>query len=144
MSGHHGFIQGLAIEQGPRGEGRSQLRITVGPQHMSPTKTVHGGVLYGLADTTMGSALWTTMADGETCATISCSIDYLRAVHAGLLVCDAEVVSRSRRTALVRAIISDENGEAIAQASASFWVGPIDERRAGKGQSRDPGRDPTA
>jgi acyl-CoA thioesterase len=95
--------------------------------------------LYGLADTTMGSALWTTMEDGETCATISCSIDYLRAVHAGLLVCDAEVVSKSRRTALVRAIISDENGEAIAQTSASFWVGPTDERRAGKGQNRAPG-----
>jgi acyl-coenzyme A thioesterase PaaI-like protein len=52
------------------------------------------------------------------------------------LVCDAEVVSKSRRTALVRAIITDENGEAIAQTSASFWVGPTDERRAGKGQSR--------
>jgi len=103
---------------------------------MSPTKTVHGAVLYGLADTTMGSALWSLMSDGETCATISCSIDYLRAVRDGVLVCEAEVVSKGRRTAMVRAIIRDGDGEAVAQASASFWVGPVDERRAGKGQNR--------
>jgi acyl-CoA thioesterase len=136
VSGHHGFIEELAIELGPRSEGRSQLKITVGPRHMSPTKTVHGGVLYGLADTAMGSALWTMMADGETCATISCSIDYLRAVRDGVLVCDAEVVSKGRRTAMTRAVIRDGTGEAVAQTSASFWVGPVDERRAGKGERR--------
>jgi uncharacterized protein (TIGR00369 family) len=136
VSEHHGFIEDLGVERGPYGEGRSELRVTIGPRHMSPTKTVHGAVLYGLADTTMGSALWSLMADGETCATISCSIDYLRAVRDGVLVCEAEVVSKGRRNAMVRAIIRDGSGEPVAQASASFWVGPVDERRAGKGESR--------
>lgn len=136
MTGHHGFIEGLGVERGPYGDGKSQLSITIGPSHMSPTKTVHGGVLYSLADTTMGSALWTLMSDGETCATISCAIDYLHAVREGVIVCEAEVVSRSRRNALVRAVIRDAGGEAVAQASASFFIGPADERRAGKGESR--------
>ena len=136
MSGHHGFIEDLGIERGPFGEGRSQLFIEIGPHHISPTKTVHGGVLYALADTTMGSALWTLMEDGETCATISCSIDYLRAVREGVIRCDAEVVSKGRRTAMARAIIRDSTGEPIAQAAASFFVGPVDERRTGKGQRR--------
>ncbi len=136
MSGHHGFIEDLGIERGPFGEGKSQLFIEIGPHHISPTKTVHGGVLYALADTTMGSALWTLMQDGETCATISCSIDYLRSVREGVIRCDAEVVSKGRRTAMARAIIRDSTGEPVAQASASFFVGPADERRAGKGQRR--------
>ncbi|MFY9586177.1 MAG: PaaI family thioesterase [Actinomycetota bacterium] len=136
MSGHQGFIEDLGIERGPFGEGRSQLYIEIGPHHISPTKTVHGGVLYALADTTMGSALWTLMEDGETCATISCSIDYLRAVREGVIRCEAEVVSKGRRTAMARAIIRDSTGEPIAQAAASFFVGPVDERRAGKGQRR--------
>jgi acyl-CoA thioesterase len=143
MTGHHGFIEGLGIRRGPYGEGRSQLSILIGPEHMSPTKTVHGGVLYALADTTMGSAIWTMLTDGETCATISCSIDYLHAVHAGEIVCDAEVVSRSRRTALARAVIRDGAGEPVAQASAAFFVGPADVRRAGKGEKRR-GADPQA
>lgn len=136
MTGHHGFIEDLGIERGPYGDGRSQLRITVGPHHMSPTKTVHGGVMYALADTTMGSAIWTLLADGETCATISCSIDYQRPVREGILVCDAEVISKGRRTALARAVIRDGEGESVAQASAAFFVGPADERRAGKGERR--------
>jgi len=138
MTGHHGFIENLGIEKGPYAEGRSTLSITVGPGHLSPTRTVHGGVMYSLADTTMGSALWTLLADGETCATISCSIDYLRPVREGRLVCEAEVVSKSRRSALTRAIIRDGAGHPVAQASASFWVGPVDETRAGKGQRRRP------
>ena len=133
MSGHHGFIADMAMERGPYADGKSQMSIKIGPQHMSPTKTVHGAVLYGLADTTMGSAIWTMLGDGETCATISCSIDYLRPVHDGVIVCDAEVVSKGRRTALTRAVISDGNGDPVAQASAAFWVGPADERRAGRG-----------
>jgi acyl-CoA thioesterase len=84
----------------------------------------------------MGSAIWTLLSDGETCATISCSIDYLRAVREGVIVCEAEVVSKGRRTALARAIIRDADGEAVAQASAAFYVGPADERRAGKGERR--------
>jgi acyl-CoA thioesterase len=136
VSGHHGFIEDLGIERGPYGEGRSQLSIEIGPHHISPTKTVHGGVLYALADTTMGSALWTLMEDGETCATISCSIDYLRGVREGTIRCDAEVVSKGRRTAMTRAIIRDATGEPIAQAAASFYVGPVDDRRAGKGQRK--------
>ena len=136
MSGHHGFIEGLGIRRGPYGDGRSQLEITVGPEHLSPTRTVHGGVLYSLADTTMGSAIWTLMEDGETCATISCSIDYLQPVTEGVISCEAEVISKGRRTALVRAILRDGGGEPVAQASAAFYVGPADERRAGKGERR--------
>lgn len=136
MSRHHGFIEGLGIRSGPYGNGRSRLELTIGPQHLSPTRTVHGGVLYSLADTTMGSAIWTLLADGETCATISCSIDYMSAVREGVIVCDAEVVSKGRRTALARAVLRDGDGEAVAQASAAFFVGPADQRRAGKGERR--------
>jgi len=132
MSGHHGFIQDMGMERGPFGDGRSTLWIEIGPQHMSPTKTVHGAVLYGLADTTMGSAIWTLLGPGETCATISCSIDYLHAVREGKIVCDAEVVSKGRRTVLARAVIKAGDGEPVAQASASFWIGKADERRAGR------------
>ena len=136
MTGHHGFIENLGIVNGPFGDGRSTLSLTIGPEHMSPTKTVHGAVLYGLADTTMGSAIWTLLTDGETCATISCSIDYLHAVREGKLICEAEVVSKSHRTALARAVIKNGNGEPVAQASAAFWVGPADARRAGRGEGR--------
>ena len=136
MTGHHGFIEGLGIQRGPYGDGRSRLEITIGPGHLSPTRTVHGGVLYSLADTTMGSAIWTLLEDGETCATISCSIDYLQPVTGGVISCEAEVISKGRRTALVRAIIADGNGAPVAQASAAFYVGPADERRAGKGERR--------
>ena len=135
MSEHHGFLSHLRLKGTDADEGRATMRLEIGPQHLSPTKTVHGGVIYSLADTTMGAAIWTTLAEGETCATISATVDYLAPVADGALSCEAEVVRRGKRTAFTRALVRDDAGEVVAHVTATFHVGPGSDQRLGKGET---------
>jgi acyl-CoA thioesterase len=135
MSEHHGFHSHLGLKFGDAGDGRARLLLDIGPKHLSPTKTVHGGVIYALADTTMGAALWTVLTEGETIATISANVDYLAAVTDGTLSCEAEVVRRGKRTAFTRALIRNERDELVAQVTAAFHVGPGSGKRLGKGET---------
>lgn len=111
------------------------MAIDIQPKHLSPTKTVHGGVIYSLADTAMGSAIWSVLEDGETCATISANVDYVSSVREGRITCEAEVVRRGARTAFTRALVSDADGRLVAQATAAFHIGPASEKRLGKGET---------
>lgn len=135
MSSHHGFNSYLRLKRGDIGEGRASMRIEVGPEHLSPTKAVHGGVIYSLADTTMGAALWTMLSEGETIATISATVDYVAPVTDGMLLCEAEVVRKGKRTAFTRALVRDGKGELVAQVTAAFHIGARSERRLGKGET---------
>lgn len=135
MSEHHGFLSELGFVRAESSGGRASMAIEVRPKHLSPTKTVHGGVIYSLADTAMGSAIWSVLEPGETCATISASIDYVAAARDGRITCEAEVVRKGRRTAFTRALVSDATGNLIAQATAAFHVGKESAGRLGKGST---------
>ncbi|MCP4316284.1 MAG: PaaI family thioesterase [Hyphomicrobiales bacterium] len=50
------------------------MEITVRRELLNPRNVVHGGVIYALADTGMGAALYRMLDEGKSCATINCSI----------------------------------------------------------------------
>lgn len=135
MSAHHGFLSELGFTRAEAGEGRAVMAIDIQDKHLSPTKTVHGGVIYSLADTAMGSAIWSTLEPGETCATISANVDYVAAVRDGRITCEAEVVRRGTRTAFTRALVYDGDGNLVAQVTAAFHVGRGSGKRLGKGET---------
>ena len=82
-----------------RTRGNSRLHLTVAPQHLNPHQVVHGAVVYAMADTGMGAALYPTLAAGEICATIEIKINYFKPVSAGALSCITQVVNRGRTVA---------------------------------------------
>ncbi|MDK9555988.1 PaaI family thioesterase [Marinobacter sp. M216] len=58
-----------------------------------------GGVLYSLADTGMGAALYPMLSEGELCATIEIKINYYSPVHDGRLTCVTKVVNKGKSVA---------------------------------------------
>jgi acyl-CoA thioesterase len=126
------FFQHLRLTSAHMDGDAAVITLDVKPEHLSPTKAVHGGVIFSLADTAMGMAIWKTLLPGETPATISASIDYLAPVWDGTLVCEARVTSRGRRIAFTHAIVRHSDGRAVAQVTGSFHIGKASERRAGK------------
>jgi thioesterase superfamily protein len=42
--------------------------LEVEARHLNPDGTLHGGVIYSLADTAMGAALFSRLEPGEQCA----------------------------------------------------------------------------
>lgn len=95
----HPFAELLDFGVDHQAAGESTLSLQVGPTHMNPHGVVHGAVLYALADTGMGAALYPTLAAGEICATIEVKINYFKPVAAGRLVCRTELLNRGKSIA---------------------------------------------
>ena len=97
MSHPYAELIGLEIEE--QGDGRTVCVLTVGESHYNPHRVVHGAVLYSLADTGMGAALYPSLDEGEICATIEIKINYYKPVTTGQIRCVTEMVHRGKRVA---------------------------------------------
>ncbi len=123
LDGHHPFgeLIGLRIVEAGQGRCRSELDATA--RLHNPHRVVHGGVLFSLADTSMGAALYTVMEPAETCSTIEMKMNFIKAVPEGLLECDTVVVRRGRTTAVIESRITC-GGELAAVALATYAIRP--------------------
>jgi acyl-CoA thioesterase len=100
-------------------DGRSLTRLQVAGSHLNPQGVVHGAVLYALADTGMGAALYPSLAEGEYCATIEIKINYFKPVGGGVVECRTRVVNRGRTVANLESqlVVGDV---LVAQANGNY------------------------
>ena len=88
---------GLSFEEQRAGYSRCVLHVA--GHHFNPQGVVHGAVIYSLADTGIGGALYPTLEPGEICATIEIKINYFKPVVSGVLACVTELVNRGKTVA---------------------------------------------
>jgi acyl-CoA thioesterase len=97
------------------------LEFMVKESHLNPHRMVHGGVIYSLADTGMGGALFSSLDRGQRCATLEIKISYLHFVTSGNLSCESKVVRKSRRFGFTESeVYNDER--LIAKATGTFAI----------------------
>lgn len=101
--------------------GRSTFTLEIAKKHLNPHRFVHGGVIYAMADTGMGAAVYSTLNQHESCTTIEIKINYLRGVNSGLLTCNTQVIYRGRTTAVLESEI-EGNGRLLAKATGTFYI----------------------
>jgi acyl-CoA thioesterase len=119
---NHPFADLLGFAVNIDGSGSASASITVDPQrHFNPQGAAHGGLLYALADTAMGAALYTGLEAGEYCATIEIKISYFAPVRDGELRCEAVVVNRGKRVAHLTAVLENSD-RVVGQANGSFAI----------------------
>ncbi len=117
----HPFAQliGLAFTEQRPGFSACSLRLEA--RHRNPHRVAHGAVIFALADTGMGAALYPTLGEGERCATIEVKISYFKPVADGELVCRTELLNRGRAVASLESSVY--SGETlIARASGSYAI----------------------
>ncbi len=117
---------GLTLEH--QGDGISTLMLPVDGRHLNPHGVVHGAVIYAMADTGMGAALYSTLDAGYACATIDISITYFRPVIEGHLLCQTILDNKGKSVAHLTARIT-QNDKLIAQASGNFAIMPMPPER---------------
>jgi acyl-CoA thioesterase len=88
---------------------------------MNPHGVCHGGVLYTMADTGMGAAVYSRLDEAESCATIEIKMVYIAAVRAGELTCESRVVHKGRSTAVLESELH-QGGRLVAKALGTFAV----------------------
>lgn len=101
--------------------GYSKCRVVVAAKHYNPQQVVHGAVIYALADTGMGAALYPTLAAGELCATVEVKINYFKPVRLGELICVTEMVNRGKTIAnLDSSVYAGET--LVARANGNYAI----------------------
>src|SRR6185436_17985069 len=88
--------------------GRLVASMTVRDELVTPMGAVHGGVMAGFVDHTLGCVLYPLMKRGQWAATTEFKLNYLRAVKSGTLTAEATVLALGRRSAVVRVDVSND------------------------------------
>jgi len=91
--------------------GRSKVRMRIEKKHVNGHGTVHGGVIFTLADTAFALA---SNSHGIPAAAINAHISYVKSATAGSLYAEATESSLSPKIATYSVIVTDDNGEKIA------------------------------
>lgn len=119
----HPFADLLGFSVVERGDGRCVVELELDDRHRNPHGIIHGGVLYSLADTSMGGALTSLLDSAEICTTIEIKIAYFRPATAGLLRARSEVINRGRKTASLETSL-ELGDRLLARAYGTFMILP--------------------
>ncbi|NVM01979.1 MAG: PaaI family thioesterase [Candidatus Helarchaeota archaeon] len=102
-------------------KGYSQCVIDVNKKLFNPHNVLHGGVLYSMADTGMGGAVYPYLEKGELCATVEIKITYFSAVKSGKVVCDTQVIHKRKKIVILESEIK-HNNQLIAKAIGTYSI----------------------
>ncbi len=117
----HPFADLIDLAVIPDGKGGSTATLVAEQKHMNPHGVVHGAVIYALADTGMGAALYPTLDAGQACATIEIKISYFRPVASGEIQCTTQIDNKGRSIAHLTSRI-EQRGKLVALATGSFAI----------------------
>lgn len=135
MAGFHRSI-GFRIDPEGSGHGRCTVRGKVLARHLNINGVVHGGVYATALDTAMGGAVVSMLAEGESTATTSLYVEFLRSARQGVeLVARGEVLRRGRHLAFVEGKLDDGAGRQFAQAHGTWYIWSEAERRPPRGSA---------
>jgi uncharacterized protein (TIGR00369 family) len=92
-------------------------------RHLNINKVVHGGVYATILDTAMGASVVSLLADGETTATTSLYVEFLRAARKGdMLTARGEVLRRGKHIAFAEGNLYDAAGRRLSQARGTWYI----------------------
>jgi uncharacterized protein (TIGR00369 family) len=103
-------------------QGRTVFELEAGPQHANPMGTLHGGILCDVADAAMGTAVATTLQEGETFTTLELKINFLKPIWNAKLLATGKVVRRGKTICLAECDVTDEKGSLVARASSTCMI----------------------
>jgi acyl-CoA thioesterase len=119
--GFHPFGELIGLTFTACEAGSSRCVLAVKETLLNPHEVLHGGVIYTMADTGMGGALYTLLEPDELCTTIEIKIAYYEPVIAGDIVCLTDVLHKKRKIASLESRIY--TGETlVSKATGTFYI----------------------
>ena len=119
--GFHPFGDLIGFEFTQLKKGYSQCVLQINKNHFNPHKNVHGAVMYSMADTGMGGALYSLLEKDETCATVEIKITYFKPIREGNLICNTKVIHKGKTVGILESEIRC-NGTLISKANGTFSI----------------------
>lgn len=100
-------------------EGWVKMKITFRPEFLQPF-TVHGGVIYSLADAAAAHALMTLILPDQYPTTVEQRINFLKAVKDQDIFCEATIVHLGKTLAYADVTMTVADGTLIAKSTATL------------------------
>jgi uncharacterized protein (TIGR00369 family) len=105
------------------GEGTASVEMEAKTElHSNPMGTIHGGVLCNIADAAIGTAHFTTLAEGESFTSIDLQINFFRPVWNEKLRAVARPVHRGRTVSRYVCDITKADGKLAAQVASTIMT----------------------
>lgn len=101
--------------------GRMVVTIDARKEFHNPFGTMHGGIIAGLVDHVLGAVLYPVIPRGHWAATTEFKLNYLAPVREGAVTAEANIISMTKRTAVVRVDVSNE-GRAVCAAQGTVLI----------------------
>jgi acyl-CoA thioesterase len=105
------FANYLNIELLEAVDGRATARLEIQEHHLNSHGTVHGGVVFSLADAVLAAA---SNSHGVVAVAINANISYVKAVSSGVITAIAEEVSLNPVLATYDVKVTADNNDLIA------------------------------
>jgi acyl-CoA thioesterase len=119
ISTHNPFLKFMGIELLDAREGWVRMKIAFRPDFLQPF-TVHGGVIYSLADSAAAHALMTLILPDQVPTTVEQRINFLKAVKGEDVYCEAQVVHLGRTLAYAEVTMTTADGTLAAKSTATL------------------------
>jgi uncharacterized protein (TIGR00369 family) len=111
----------LAVEHVDAGPGMLRAEVAVRPELLTPFGNLHGGVIAALCDHVLGTVCYPVIPRGAWAATTEFKLNYLAPVTSGVLRATARIASLTKRTAVVRIdVANDDRLVCVAQGTVSI------------------------
>lgn len=105
------------------GSDRAVFALTIQPEHTNLYGTVHGGILYTLADYAAGAAVCT---DRRMYVTQTGSLYFLNNQSTRIVKAEAHVRHRGKSSSLIEVTLTGKNDVLLATGDFTFFcIGPI-------------------
>jgi 1,4-dihydroxy-2-naphthoyl-CoA hydrolase len=113
----------LKIETTSVAPGRLTCELPVTAELLNPFGAAHGGVVSALIDHALGAVCLPVVVPGSWPATQEFKLSFVAPARPGLMTADANIVSMSKRTAIVRVDVSN-NGRLVCAAQGTVAIMP--------------------
>jgi len=120
--GESAFARLLGFEPVEAAPGRVVLRLPFTDKLLQSFGRVHGGAIFSLADHASGWAAYTTLDEGERCATLEMKINYIAAVDNEDCIAVAQVIHRGRTSIVIETDLKTADDRLVAKTLATFIV----------------------
>ena len=120
-SGGGGLPEYLGVRTTEVGPGTMTAELDVRPELLNPFGTLHGGVLAALTDHVLGAVLYPVIPRGSWAATTQLNLNFTAPVSRGTLTARSQIISLSKRIAVVRIdIVNDDRLAGAAQGTVTI------------------------
>jgi acyl-CoA thioesterase len=93
------------------------LYADINKNSLNPSEIVHGGLIFGLADTAMGALCYST---GKKAVTIDSNINYLKPCKGKIIKCVATPIKVGKTIGVYKADVYNSKNELSATVTANY------------------------